>query len=29
MREGLKWSDGQPLTVDDVVFTYNDIYGHN
>ena len=26
MREGLKWSDGQPLTVDDVVFTYNDIY---
>ncbi|MBD2139175.1 ABC transporter substrate-binding protein [Anabaena sp. FACHB-1237] len=26
MREGLKWSDGQPLTVDDVVFTYKDIY---
>ncbi|MCF4966759.1 ABC transporter substrate-binding protein [Nostoc sp. CMAA1605] len=26
MREGLKWSDGQPLTADDVVFTYNDIY---
>ncbi|MBD2664139.1 extracellular solute-binding protein family 5 [Richelia sinica FACHB-800] len=26
MRPGLKWSDGQPLTVDDVVFTYNDIY---
>ena len=26
MRDGLKWSDGQPLTVDDVVFTYNDIY---
>lgn len=26
MREGLKWSDGKPLTVDDVVFTYNDIY---
>jgi peptide/nickel transport system substrate-binding protein len=26
MREELKWSDGQPLTVDDVVFTYNDIY---
>ncbi|ABA21432.1 extracellular solute-binding protein, family 5 [Trichormus variabilis ATCC 29413] len=26
LREGLKWSDGQPLTVDDVVFTYNDIY---
>jgi ABC-type transport system substrate-binding protein len=26
LRDGLKWSDGQPLTVDDVVFTYNDIY---
>lgn len=26
MRENLKWSDGEPLTVDDVVFTYNDIY---
>jgi peptide/nickel transport system substrate-binding protein len=26
LRKGLKWSDGQPLTVDDVVFTYNDIY---
>jgi peptide/nickel transport system substrate-binding protein len=26
MRENLKWSDGQPLTVDDVVFTYNEIY---
>lgn len=26
MRENLKWSDGAPLTVDDVVFTYNDIY---
>lgn len=26
MRQGLKWSDGQPLTVDDVIFTYNDIY---
>jgi len=26
LREGLKWSDGQPLTVDDVVFTYNNIY---
>ncbi len=26
MRKGLKWSDGEPLTVDDVVFTYNDIY---
>ncbi|NET57403.1 MAG: ABC transporter substrate-binding protein [Symploca sp. SIO2E6] len=26
LRKGLKWSDGQPLTVDDVVFTYRDIY---
>ncbi len=25
LREGLKWSDGEPLSVDDVVFTYNDI----
>lgn len=25
LRENLKWSDGHPLTVDDVVFTYNDI----
>ncbi len=26
LREGLKWSDGQPLTVDDVVFSFNQIY---
>lgn len=26
LRDELKWSDGEPLTVDDVVFTYNDIY---
>lgn len=25
MRKGLRWSDGQPLTADDVVFTWNDI----
>jgi peptide/nickel transport system substrate-binding protein len=25
LRKGLKWSDGHPLTVDDVVFTYNNI----
>ena len=26
MRPDLKWSDGEPLTVDDVIFTFNDIY---
>jgi len=26
LRDGLKWSDGQPLTVDDVIFTYKDVY---
>ncbi|MEL7243470.1 MAG: ABC transporter substrate-binding protein [Cyanobacteria bacterium J06573_2] len=26
LRENLKWSDGKPLTSDDVVFSYNDIY---
>ncbi len=25
MKKGLVWSDGQPITADDVVFTYNDI----
>jgi peptide/nickel transport system substrate-binding protein len=25
MREGLKWSDGEAITADDVVFTYNDL----
>ncbi|MBF2052597.1 MAG: ABC transporter substrate-binding protein [Candidatus Sericytochromatia bacterium] len=25
LREGLKWSDGQPLTAEDVVFTYREI----
>jgi len=25
LRDNLKWSDGQPLTVDDVVFTYNNL----
>jgi peptide/nickel transport system substrate-binding protein len=26
LREGLKWSDGEPLTADDVVFTFNEVY---
>ncbi|MEM6403242.1 MAG: ABC transporter substrate-binding protein [Cyanobacteria bacterium P01_D01_bin.116] len=26
LRENLKWSDGKPLTADDVVFSYNDIF---
>lgn len=26
LREGLKWSDGKPLTVDDVVFSFQSIY---
>ncbi|HEY9809902.1 MAG TPA: ABC transporter substrate-binding protein [Halomicronema sp.] len=26
LRDNLKWSDGEPLTVDDVVFTYQNIY---
>lgn len=26
LRDGLKWSDGEPLTADDVVFSYNDLY---
>jgi peptide/nickel transport system substrate-binding protein len=25
LREGLNWSDGEPLTADDVVFTYRDV----
>ena len=25
LREGLKWSDGEPITADDVVFTYNEV----
>lgn len=25
LRRGLAWSDGQPLTADDVVFTFNDV----
>ncbi len=26
LRQGLKWSDGEPMTADDIIFTYNDIY---
>jgi peptide/nickel transport system substrate-binding protein len=26
LRDGLKWSDGQPLTIDDVVFSFAKIY---
>jgi peptide/nickel transport system substrate-binding protein len=25
LRDGLQWSDGEPLTVDDIIFTYNAI----
>jgi len=25
LRKGLRWSDGHPLTADDVVFTFNDV----
>jgi peptide/nickel transport system substrate-binding protein len=26
LQEGLRWSDGEPLTVDDVTFTFNEVY---
>ena len=26
LRKNLKWSDGEPLTAEDVVFSYNDLY---
>lgn len=25
LRDNLKWSDGEPITTDDVIFTYNDL----
>lgn len=29
LRAGLKWSDGQPITSDDIIFSYNQIYLNN
>ncbi|MEZ2238563.1 ABC transporter substrate-binding protein [Microcoleus sp.] len=26
LREGLKWSDGEPMTTDDIIFSYDKIY---
>ena len=26
LRKNLKWSDGEDLTVDDIIFTYNNLY---
>lgn len=28
MRQGMKWSDGEPVTTEDVRFTYENIYGN-
>lgn len=28
LRRGLRWSDGEPFTADDVVFTYRDVIGN-
>ena len=28
LREGLKWSDGEPYTADDVMFWYEDVYSN-
>ncbi|MGB9811975.1 MAG: ABC transporter substrate-binding protein, partial [Dictyoglomus turgidum] len=28
LREGLKWSDGHPMTTDDVIFWYEDVIGN-
>jgi len=25
LRQGIKWSDGEPITADDIAFTYNDL----
>lgn len=29
LREGLKWSDGEPMTTDDIIFSYDKIYFNN
>lgn len=29
LREGMKWSDGEPFTADDIVFAYDDVLTHS
>ncbi|MEO1017504.1 MAG: ABC transporter substrate-binding protein [Pseudomonadota bacterium] len=28
LREGMKWSDGEPFTADDIMFWYEDVFGN-